>query len=375
MSPEPAMQARSAFVLPARHGAPPPFARAWPWVVAMFVCAPASAMSRGSGPLTTGWGAPLLPDSQQISFARPAWRHAAPVAPVPVAAPPQPCNIFTHTPSFCERYSTQLIAFTAIFVVVLAFALSWQGQRFRRLYPHEDAPHDHATPAEGAKLANVGETASIVHEINQPLGAIMANADAAALMLNRRNTQDQELSAILKDIRNDSLRASQIIQKLRALLSKRSLKAVSLSLNDVVATSMSQLENLAVRHDTTLRVQLTEDLPAVMGDNTHLQQVLFNLAANGMEAMGELPTPERVLRISTSKDDKGHVIAAISDRGPGISAEALPYLFESFYTTKPEGMGMGLAIVRSIVDAHHGTIEVVNNPGGGATFKVVLMSA
>jgi C4-dicarboxylate-specific signal transduction histidine kinase len=288
------------------------------------------------------------------------------------AALSQPCNFFTHTPSFCEQYSTQLIAFSAIFVVIMAFALSLQTQRFRRLYPDREVPPEHVAPAGAAKLENVGETASIVHEINQPLGAILANADAAAMMLSHRNSQDQELSAILKDIRNDSVRASQIIQKLRALLRKRSLKAVRLSLNDIVATSMIQLENLAVRHDATLRVQLTEDLPAIMGDNTHLEQVLFNLAANGMEAMGELPPPERVLRISTGRDDHGHVIAAVSDRGPGVPPEALPYIFESFYTTKPEGMGMGLAIVRSIVEAHHGSIEVVNNPAGGATFKVRL---
>lgn len=344
----------------------------------MLVCGPASAMGGGIRPAITGDAPRVLYSGKQVAALAPvAHTHINPAFP-PRRSPAAllvPCNFFTHTPSFCERYSTQLIAFTAIFVVLLAFALSMQNQRFRRLYPDKETLPEHSAPAEGAKLGNVGETASIVHEINQPLGAIMANADAAALMLNQRTSQDQELSAILKDIRNDSQRASQIIQKLRALLSKRSLKSVSLSLNDVVATSMSQLENLAVRHDATLRVQLTEDLPAIMGDNTHLQQVLFNLAANGMEAMGELPPPERVLRISTSKDDGGHIVVAISDRGPGISTEAMPYIFESFYTTKPDGMGMGLAIVRSIVEVHHGSIEVVNNPGGGATFKVKLVSA
>jgi len=364
------MHARTGFSFALRHRAWPRFTRAWPCVIAMLACAPACPAN--ANPATTSIGSRAPPGGDQAAaFSRTAWRDPALPA-VTVAAALQPCDFFTHTPSFCERYSTQLIAATAIFVVLLAFGLSLQSQRFRRYYPDGEAPREHAAPVDAAKLASVGETASIVHEINQPLGAIMANADAAAMMLALRNSQDQELSAILKDIRNDSLRASQIIQKLRSLLSKRSLKAVSLSLNDVVATTMSQLENLAARHDATLRVQLTEDLPAVMGDNTHLQQVLFNLAANGMESMSELPPHERVLRISTSQDEDGHVVVAISDRGPGVSPEALPYIFESFYTTKPDGMGMGLAIVRSIVEVHHGSIEVVNNPAGGATFKVML---
>lgn len=373
------MHADTGFPSSPRHGRLPRLARAWPWIVATLVCGPAGAMGAGAAtrPAVTGDAPRVFLDRKQVAAFAPAARNN-PAFPYRRSEdpPPAPCNFFTHTPSFCERYSTQLIAFTAIFVVLLAFGLSLQNQRFRRLYPGEETPSGQGAPAEGAKLANVGETASIVHEINQPLGAIMANADAAAMMLALRNSQDQELSAILKDIRTDSQRASQIIQKLRALLGKRSLKAVPLSLNDVVATSMSQLENLAMRHEAILRVQLTEDLPAIMGDNTHLQQVLFNLAANGMESMGELPPHERVLRISTSRDDDGqHVVVAVSDRGPGVSDEARPYLFESFYTTKPDGMGMGLSIVRSIVEAHHGSIEVVNNPAGGATFKVKLVSA
>lgn len=370
------MHARTAFWSPLHNRALPHFARAWPCILALLACAPACAVNASQGTIATSAGSRALPDTlpdngQAAAFPRGGWRSPALPA-VTVAASLEPCSFFTHTPSFCERYSTQLIAFTAIFVVVLAFALSLQNRRFRRLHPEDEAAVAQVAPADAAKLANVSETASIVHEINQPLGAILANADAAAMMLAHRNSQDQELSAILKDIRNDSQRASQIIQKLRALLGKRSLKAVSLSLNDVVAATMSQLENLAVRHDATLRVQLTEDLPPIMGDNTHLQQVLFNLAANGMEAMSGLSPPERVLRISTSKDDSGRIVVAISDRGPGISQEALPYIFESFYTTKPDGMGMGLAIVRSIVEVHHGSIEVVNNPAGGATFKVML---
>jgi C4-dicarboxylate-specific signal transduction histidine kinase len=156
------------------------------------------------------------------------------------------------------------------------------------------------------------------------------------------------------------------------LLSKHALESRSLSLNDIVETSRSLLGNLAIRHHATLHMQLQENLPHILGDSTHLQQVLINLAANAMEAMEEMPPEQRILRIRTELNEAGYVALIVSDSGTGIASDALPQMFDSFFTTKPDGMGMGLAIVKTIVDAHQGVINAWNNPHGGATFAVLL---
>ena len=144
---------------------------------------------------------------------------------------------------------------------------------------------EHAGPIHGVDEL----TASITHEINQPLSAILANVDAGALLWKQQPLPAEELQSILTDIRNDVLRIKQIIQKLRTLLGKRSLEATRLELNDVIATSKGLLGQLARRHQTRLQFDLAPGLPPVMGDGMHLQQVLVNLATNGMEAMSHLP--------------------------------------------------------------------------------------
>lgn len=214
--------------------------------------------------------------------------------------------------------------------------------------------------------------ASITHEINQPLSAILANVDAGALLWKQQPLPADELRNILTDIRDDVIRIKQIIQKLRTLLGRRSLDATMLELNDVITTSKGLLGQLARRHQTCLQFDLATGPLPVMGDSTHLQQVLVNLATNGMEAMGQLPPGQRTLKVTTEEGDKGTAVFTVADCGPGVGAGKLPEIFKVFYSTKPEGMGMGLAIVKTIVDAHGGKIEVGSNEQAGTLFRVSL---
>jgi len=286
---------------------------------------------------------------------------------------PKDCERPFNTPTLLERNAMQIIAFAFMTGVILLLIFGLQWQRKKRLRADEEANRQRTALAHVARLGSVGElTASIVHEINQPLGAILANADAATMMLNQQSHPDQELRAILADIRDDNLRASLIIQKLRVLLSKRSLESKPVSLNEVINTSRSLLGNLAIKHHVTLSTELAEDLPLIMGDSTHLQQVLINLASNAMEAMEVVPPEQRTLSIKTLHSNSSHIQLIVADKGPGIPTNILPNIFESFYTTKPEGMGMGLAIVQTIVDAHRGRIEVINDPDGGAIFIITF---
>jgi PAS domain S-box-containing protein len=226
--------------------------------------------------------------------------------------------------------------------------------------------------AHASRLAVMGElTASIAHEINQPLGAILSNADAAELLLEAGSGRLEEVRRILADIRKDDLRASQVIRRMRELLGKRPLERQPLDLNDVAAGVLQLLGADAARRGVALEIELAPGLPAVHGDRVHLQQVLLNLLLNGMEAMADTPASRRRLAVRTAPDDTG-VGIAVTDSGPGIPRERLPRLFDSFFTTKQDGMGLGLSIARSIVEAHGGRIWAQNRPEGGATFRFTV---
>jgi PAS domain S-box-containing protein len=226
--------------------------------------------------------------------------------------------------------------------------------------------------AHASRLAVMGElTASIAHEINQPLGAILSNADAAELLLEAGSGRLDEVRRILADIRKDDLRASQVIRRMRELLGKRPLERQPLDLNDVAAGVLQLLGADAARRGVALEIELAPGLPAVHGDRVHLQQVLLNLLLNGMEAMADTPASRRRLAVRTAPDDTG-VGIAVTDSGPGIPRERLPRLFDSFFTTKQDGMGLGLSIARSIVEAHGGRIWAQNRPEGGATFRFTV---
>jgi signal transduction histidine kinase len=218
----------------------------------------------------------------------------------------------------------------------------------------------------------VGEfTASIAHEINQPLGAILSNADAAEMLPEQSAPALDQVREILGEIRKDDLRASEVIRRLRALLRKRELQLEPVDLNDVSTAVVWLVRGEARRRGIKVESASAHDLPLVRGDKVHLQQVLLNLICNGMEAMAGVPGEKRVT-VRTTSYENGVAEIAVSDTGTGVLPERLARLFEPFFSTKQEGMGLGLSIARSLVEAHGGRIWAENNSDGGATFRFTL---
>ena len=224
-----------------------------------------------------------------------------------------------------------------------------------------------------ARVSTMGElAASVAHELNQPLGAILANAEAAELFLQQDPPALGELRAILADIRQDDERAGEVIRRMRALLRKRELDQQPLEINSVVEDVLQVVSGDAALRKTAISADLAPLLPKILGDRVHLQQVLLNLILNGMDAMAEQPHERRRLSVRTRPGADGLVELVVTDRGHGIEPDKLPRLFEPFYTTKTNGMGMGLSIARRIIEAHRGRIWAENNASGGAAFHVTL---
>ncbi|HTD85608.1 MAG TPA: ATP-binding protein, partial [Candidatus Binatia bacterium] len=227
--------------------------------------------------------------------------------------------------------------------------------------------------AHASRLAMVGElTASIAHEINQPLGAILNNAEAAGMLLDANPENLQEVKQILSDIRKDDVRASEVVLHIRTLLRKRQLEMQLLQINQVAEAVLRLIHPEARQREMEIQLDFAQQLPLVKADRVHVQQLFLNLILNGMDAMAETPKGQRRLKISTLPHSSGGVQVNVRDAGRGIPAERFPRLFESFYSTKPEGMGLGLSISRDIIEAHRGRIWAENNPEGGATFCFML---
>jgi PAS domain S-box-containing protein len=225
-----------------------------------------------------------------------------------------------------------------------------------------------------SRLALLGEfTASIAHEINQPLGAILSNVDAAEMMLDGSPEAIAEIRNILVDIRRDNLRASEVIRRLRNLIRNDEVECKPLSLEAMITETLGLIGGDAQRRGIGVHVQLDQNLPTIQGDKIHLQQVLINLLVNAMEALGSLTPNREPRRIDVAANrDRDDVIVSVRDNGPGVPSEKIATVFDHFFTTKQEGMGLGLAISRSLVERHGGRIWVDNAEGGGAIFRFSL---
>jgi signal transduction histidine kinase len=245
---------------------------------------------------------------------------------------------------------------------------------------HEALRQAQATLAHATRVAALGElTASIAHEVNQPLAAILNNANAGIVLLSRGGPADlAEARAALDDIALDADRAGAVIERVRALAKRSPPQRERLQLADVVADVLLLAAHELVVRRVAVRRDALEPLPAVLGDRVQLQQVLLNLVVNGMDAMDALSDGERRLEIGAradTLDGKPAATIRVRDCGVGLRDADRERLFEAFYTTKPNGMGMGLAISRSIIEAHGGRMWVEPNPGPGATFAFTLLDA
>jgi PAS domain S-box-containing protein len=223
------------------------------------------------------------------------------------------------------------------------------------------------------RVAILGElSGAVAHELNQPLTAILSNAQAAQRLLEREPLDLAMVEEILGDIVTDDLRAGEVITRLRALLKKGEASLQPLDLNDVATEVIALARSELIDRHVTVGDQLAPGLPSVLGDRVQLQQVMLNLLLNACEAMGTRTFAERTLTLSTALDGDGFLLASIADRGSGIPPDAADRLFEPFFTTKPHGLGLGLSICRSIIAAHGGRLWADNNADGGATFTLAL---
>jgi signal transduction histidine kinase len=227
--------------------------------------------------------------------------------------------------------------------------------------------------AHASRVSMMGQLASaLAHELSQPLGAILRNAEAAELFLKHDRPDLNELRAILIDIRHDDQRAGAVIERLRALLKRRSIAPQELSVIELLdnAAALTRLE--ASRRKVQIDIEPAPALAPVMGDAVQLQQVLLNLVLNAMDAVEDVATERRMVSVSARLLGEDGVEVAVADAGHGIAPEKLARLFEPFFTTKANGMGIGLSISRTIVEAHGGRIWAENNAGAGATFRFTL---
>jgi PAS domain S-box-containing protein len=243
----------------------------------------------------------------------------------------------------------------------------------------EEALHQaQAALAHVTRVTTLGElTASIAHEVNQPLAGVITNAQACLRWLGREVADVEEARAAVERIIRDGHRASAVIQRIRALATKTAPHKARLDLNDVIHEVVRLVHREVLGHRVSLRTALAAALPPVLGDRVQLQQVLMNLVLNGIEAMAPVTERPRELLIRAHQLDADRVCVAVQDAGIGIDPAYVDRLFHAFFTTKPNGMGMGLSISRSIIEAHGGRLWASHNVGPGATvqFTLPLLSA
>jgi C4-dicarboxylate-specific signal transduction histidine kinase len=236
-----------------------------------------------------------------------------------------------------------------------------------------DAERDRAELSHLSRVALMGEmSASIAHELNQPLSGILSNAAAGQRFIDQGDVDLREIRELLGDIISDGRRANDVVRGIRGMIKKEQMARRSVDLNEVVIDALHMVSSNALLHSCQLETSLDPNLPAIDGDPVQLQQVLLNLVINAFDAMRDTTVSKRRVVIATQPNGDGSVRTSVRDYGLGISQEMRDRLFDPFFSTKTEGLGMGLAIVRSIIESHGGTIAAENADGGGARFEFVL---
>jgi signal transduction histidine kinase len=277
-------------------------------------------------------------------------------------------------PTFWEQYRWQAITALAV-VFAQAAMIAWLLLERRRRHAAEvetrrrvfEIAHLNRAAAAGAL------SASIAHELNQPLGAILSNAETGELLLRSNPPDLDQLKEILCDIRQADQRAGDIIVHLRQLLHKRSeFELQEFDLNDAVSDAVHILDPEAMKRGILIGTNGASRPFPVRADKVHLQQVLLNLAMNAMDAMSGCPRDRREIALQTALASTSEVEVSVADSGPGIPKDKLKDIFETFYTTKQYGTGLGLSIARTIIETYGGTIWAENRTGGGAVFRFTL---
>jgi signal transduction histidine kinase len=285
---------------------------------------------------------------------------------------PPGSEIYFREPTAWDKYRWQILAALALILFQGAMISGLLFEHRRRLHFEVEAARRSAELAHFNRYSTAGElTASIAHELYQPLGAILTNAETLQLMLKSPAPDLNEIGEIVDDIRRDDQRASAVIQRLRSMLKKAPSEMTDVDLNEIARNTILILSPFATARKFDLKsVIFPEPLP-MKGDQVQLQQVLVNLIVNAADAMSDIPRAKRTVTISTARDDNFAEVS-VSDAGPGISPDKLKEVFEPFFSTKSQGMGMGLSIARTIVEAHNGLIWAEIKIGGGAVFRFKL---
>lgn len=334
------------------------------------------SQGREAGRATAQLLAGVAPKDLRLPRAVPAVMHAnwRELQRHAIADSAVPATVVVHfrEPSLWERDRNKVLAALGIIAVQAALIGGLLLERRRRRHAEGTVAKSRSELAHASRLAVAGElAAALAHEINQPLGAILSNADTAELILESGTDKPELLRQILADIRRDDVRASEVIKRLRTLLQKNEIERVPVVLDEVVVDVEFVLRPEARRRGATLTVTTPPERTTIVGDRIQIQQVLINLVLNAFDATADLPEGRRAVAITMERrtDD---IAVTVRDRGPGIPAADVAKVFESFFTTKRTGMGLGLSIARTIVEAHGGRISAANAPDGGAVFCMVL---
>jgi PAS domain S-box-containing protein len=233
--------------------------------------------------------------------------------------------------------------------------------------------HAQAELAHISRVTALGElTASIAHEVNQPITGVVTNAEAALRWLGAEPPNVDKVREVLGDIVKDGMRAGDVIHRVRALVKKAPPRMARVDVNEAVLDVTTLTRSELLKHGVSLQTQLATGLPLIEGDRIQLQQVILNLTLNAVEAMSGVDEGAREMRISTDREASNGVLVSVRDSGPGLAPPSVDRLFEAFYTTKPDGLGMGLAICRSIIEAHGGRLWATANEPRGAVFQFML---
>jgi len=266
-----------------------------------------------------------------------------------------------------DQYRWPIVAVAAIIPLqsMLIGYVFFQGRRRREA--EAEAALQRKEVEHLMRVSVLGElSGSIAHEINQPLTAILSNAQAALHLLAQKSPDLVEVRDALEDIVHEDNRAGEVIHRLRDLLKKGERKVENVNINDLVRSTISLLNSELVGRDINVRLDLGNSAFLVRGDPVQLQQVLLNLVMNAMDAMASTLMARRFILISTRGAHNGMVDVLVKDRGHGIRPKENGHLFEPFYTTKDRGLGLGLALCSTIIRAHQGKLTLVNDEGGGA---------